>query len=61
MEGLRPVTCAVCRECIGVYEPLVLVANEVPRQTSLAREPQLSDSDSVLLHAGCFDGSLQAG
>lgn len=47
------VWCAVCGDVIGVYEPLVVVAAESMRTTSLAREPVLGSGREVLAHRGC--------
>ncbi len=47
-------TCAHCGDRIGVYEPVVVVNGDSSRTTSLAREPQLSDSiEAVLMHQAC--------
>lgn len=47
------VWCPVCGDVIGVYEPLVVVAAESMRTTSLAREPALGSAREVLAHRGC--------
>ncbi len=47
-------TCAHCGDRIGVYEPVVVIAGEGHRTTSLANEPQLSEHAGVILmHETC--------
>ena len=47
-------TCAHCGDRIGVYEPVVVVAERASRTTSLANEPQLAERAGViLLHESC--------
>ncbi len=47
-------TCAYCGDRIGVYEPAVVIKGDSSRTTSLAREPQLSESvEVVLMHQAC--------
>ena len=47
-------TCAHCGDRIGVYEPVVVIAGEGPRITSLANEPQLSERvEVILMHEAC--------
>lgn len=46
--------CAHCGDRIGVYEPVVVIAGESSRRTSLANEPQLAERDGiVLMHEAC--------
>jgi len=46
--------CAHCGDRIGVYEPVVVVAEDSSRTTSLANEPQLSERVGVILmHEAC--------
>ena len=47
-------TCAHCGDRIGVYEPVVVIAPDSRRTTSLANEPQLSERTGVILmHQAC--------
>jgi hypothetical protein len=47
-------TCAHCGDRIGVYEPVVVIAADSSRTTSLANEPQLTESTGVILmHQAC--------
>jgi hypothetical protein len=46
--------CAYCGDRIGVYEPVVVVADRSSRITSLANEPQLAQRAGVILmHESC--------
>jgi hypothetical protein len=47
-------TCGHCGDRIGVYEPVVVVAEDSRRTTSLANEPELSQQAGVILmHQSC--------
>jgi hypothetical protein len=48
-----PVTCLVCSDAIGVYEPVLAAHLGDWRETSLAREPDLRRTDAVLVHVAC--------
>lgn len=53
MEAGRPI-CLYCSGAIGVYEPVVLVEHDRERETSLAREPELTHSKrALLIHVAC--------
>jgi hypothetical protein len=46
--------CAHCGDRIGIYEPVVVIAVDSIRTTSLANEPQLSERAGVILmHEAC--------
>jgi hypothetical protein len=45
-----PVRCALCRDVIGVYEPLVIRRRSEVTLTSLAAEPDLRDADAHYHH-----------
>ena len=46
--------CAHCGDRIGVYEPVVVIARDSSRTTSLANEPQLSaHAGVILMHEAC--------
>ena len=47
--------CGACRDVIGVYEPLVQVLDGLPRQTSVAAEPQVECSGTGCYHLGCYE------
>jgi hypothetical protein len=47
------VLCSVCGDVIGVYEPLMAVAAESVRTSSLAREPALGSGLEILAHRAC--------
>ncbi len=50
----RPV-CAVCGEVIGVYEPLMHVVDEIPRETSIAAcREHLPELTGPLWHRDCW-------
>jgi hypothetical protein len=58
MHGHPFSVCAQCGDRIGVYEPVVVIAGESIRTTSLANEPQLSERDGiVLMHEACASGA----
>lgn len=40
-------TCRVCGDVIGVYEPLLVCGQAQTRTTSLAREPELHDTNDM--------------
>jgi hypothetical protein len=45
--------CATCGDAIGTYEPIVVAPDGDERVTSLAREPELADSEHALRHKAC--------
>jgi hypothetical protein len=47
--------CPICGDRIGTYEPVIATSDEGARQTSLAGEPDLADSDVTLAHAECAE------
>ena len=47
--------CHRCKDVIGVYEPMVVLADGRVRETSLAREPGVRASDHECYHRACFD------
>lgn len=49
-----PVRCQHCGDVIGVYEPLVMLTDGHPRETSRALEPSLADD---LTHGACYHRS----
>lgn len=49
-DGFR---CHLCGDVIGVYEPLILCPDSMPRTTSRAAEPTLAPGD-VYYHPACF-------
>jgi hypothetical protein len=46
--------CALCRDVIGVYEPLVHVLGDLVSRTSLAAEPGVAIAGGERYHADCF-------
>jgi hypothetical protein len=46
--------CAVCRDVIGVYEPLVHVLEDLAWHTSLAAEPAVAMAAGEHYHADCY-------
>lgn len=56
----EPMRCGHCGDVIGVYEPLVLLADGEPRTTSAAAEPQIGDAPGLLFHRACFAESRHA-
>lgn len=49
----RALSCPVCADVIGVYEPVIAFSGAATRRTSLAREPNLASSDEMLVHYAC--------
>jgi hypothetical protein len=49
--------CALCRDVIGVYEPLVHVLGNLVSRTSLAAEPGVAIAGGERYHAGCYERS----
>jgi hypothetical protein len=46
--------CIGCGEVIGVYEPVILLADGRARETSRAAEPNLSAAPGKPFHAACY-------
>jgi hypothetical protein len=46
--------CGHCGEVIGVYEPLVVLTEREARESSLAAEPQLHNSNAAHYHTACY-------
>lgn len=46
-------TCPICGDVIGIYEPLLVLGPGSPRPSSLAKEPLLASSDGRIVHRGC--------
>jgi hypothetical protein len=55
MEGAMH--CHVCGEPLGVYESLVAIGDASVRRTSLAREPLIGTSETVV-HRACAPAAL---
>lgn len=50
----RGPSCEVCNDAVGVYERIIAFDRKGQRVTSLAREPELSSSDSTrFVHEAC--------
>ena len=54
MDGRSPVTCAICGDRIGVYEPAVVMGADGVRKTSRAYESQPPSEDAILVHESCY-------
>ncbi len=46
--------CRSCGEVIGVYEPLIVIEEDEPRETSRAREPHSGADGSECFHGSCY-------
>jgi hypothetical protein len=46
-------TCPICADVIGVYEPAVVARDDQRRRTSIAREPHLRSGEETVMHLGC--------
>ncbi|MBA3809422.1 MAG: hypothetical protein H0X28_13680 [Solirubrobacterales bacterium] len=47
--------CTHCEQTIGVYEPLVVLADGRPRETSRAAEPHAVHPGVRCYHRSCFE------
>jgi hypothetical protein len=47
-----PIRCRHCRDVIGIYEPMVVVAEGQKRETSLAQDPHPAGD---CYHRTCFE------
>lgn len=47
--------CIDCQETIGVYEPLVVLADDEARETSRAAEPRALEPGVRCYHRSCFE------
>ncbi len=52
---MADVHCEICGEPIGVYEPVVVGEGPAVRQSSLAREPSLAETEVPVAHRSCID------
>ncbi len=53
-DGMQqPMICARCGDVIGVYEPVVLLADGQQRTTSAAAEPRIGDELGERFHRAC--------
>ena len=46
-------SCPICADVIGVYEPAVVARGDQRRRTSIAREPRLGSGQETVMHLGC--------
>jgi len=46
-------SCAICADVIGVYEPAIVARGDQRRRTSIAREPRLGSGQETVMHLGC--------
>jgi hypothetical protein len=47
--------CRSCGEAIGVYEPVVHVADSLVRRTSRGAEPEVCRGSGSCYHESCYD------
>jgi hypothetical protein len=60
-QGMREaLTCPVCGDVIGVYEPVVALGSREARRTSLAGEPDAPARSDMILHAACASAEPQS-
>ncbi len=50
---MERVECVVCRQVLGIYEPVVVRVSGGYRRTSLAKEPALAADGVELFHPDC--------
>jgi len=54
------VSCAVCAEPVGVYEPAVFVEGATITRTSRAATPRVEEiADCTAFHGACYDARDQ--
>ncbi len=59
---MERVECIVCRQVLGIYEPIVIRTSFGSRRSSLAREPSLAQTGEELLHLDCaHESGISAG
>lgn len=46
--------CDYCGDAIGVYEPIVVIADGLPFNTSRAAEPSIGGAAGARYHHGCY-------
>ena len=49
----RVLSCPICADVIGVYEPAVVARGDQRRRTSIAREPRLGSGQETVMHLAC--------
>jgi hypothetical protein len=60
--SMERVECIVCREVLGIYEPIVIRTSFGSRRSSLAREPLLGQAGEDLFHLDCaHESGVSAG
>ena len=47
--------CSHCRQMIGVYEPLIMLSDGHPRESSRAAEPDAPGHLGPCYHRNCFE------
>jgi hypothetical protein len=52
---MSDIRCSHCEEPIGVYEPLITLADGHPRETSRAAEPHFVSHGVRCYHRNCFE------
>jgi len=64
MSGDRPspagtrLRCGLCADVIGVYEPLITLADGQPRMTSRAAEAHAAEHREPCFHRACFGAAV---
>ena len=56
----QPMRCARCGDVIGIYEPLVLLADGLARTTSAASEPRVGEEPGEHFHRACYSAGAPA-
>ena len=57
----RRLHCRYCQDVIGAYEPMVLETHEGSRETSVAAEPSLYETDQPCFHRACYSQARDHG
>jgi len=55
----RVLSCPICADVIGVYEPAIVARGDHRRRTSIAREPLLGSGQETVMHLGCAPNNRQ--
>jgi hypothetical protein len=55
LDPLPPrLRCRHCGDVIGAYEPMVVETHQGPRETSLAADPALYETEHPCFHRACY-------
>lgn len=61
MEAMETFRCRRCGDVIGVYEPLMVCAEQRARVTSRAAEPDMKAAGGTHYHRACYAAKIGGG